>query len=252
MITLKTEEEIEILKRSGEILSKILKSLKERAIVGTNILELEEIARKMAKEANAVPSFLGYQPEGASRPYPAAICASVNEVVVHGVPKDYVLRSGDVLKIDMGIVYEGMYTDSAITVGIGKISPQAKKLIDSTKKALKEAISVVKKGNRIGDIGYVIERRAAKDGFKVLKALTGHGVGYQVHEDPVVFNYGEKGTGPKIEEGMVLAIEPMFSISCEDVIQNSDESYSSADGSLTSQFEHTVAVTRKGVIVLTE
>jgi methionyl aminopeptidase len=252
MIFLKTESEIEILKESGRILSEILKTLEKKTVVGTNILELEEIARKMAKEAGAKPSFLGYQPEGASRPYPAAICASLNEVVVHGVPHDYILRSGDVLKIDMGIVFEGMYTDSAVTVAVGKVSPQAKKLIASTKKALWEAIDVVKVGRHIGDIGYVIEKRAKKDNFKVLKGLTGHGVGYEVHEDPVVFNYGRKGTGPEIKEGMVLAIEPMFSISSEEIVQNDDESYSSADGSLTAQFEHTVAVTKKGVIVLTQ
>ncbi len=251
MILLKSESEIEILGQSGKILSGILKTLEKKAVPGVNILELEQIARKMAKDAGARPSFLGYQPEGADKPYPAAICASVNEVVVHGIPTDYILRSGDVIKIDMGIVYEGMCTDSAVTVGIGKTSPEARKLIASTKKALEEAILAVKRGHHIGDIGYAVEKRAKKDGFKILKGLTGHGVGYEVHEDPVVLNYGKKGTGPEIKEGMVIAIEPMFSVSTEQIIQNKDESYSSADGSLTAQFEHTVAVTKNGVIVLT-
>ena len=252
MIHLKSESEIEILEQSGKILSGILKTLEKKALPGVNILELEQLARRMAKEAGARPSFLGYQPEGADKPYPAAICASVNEVVVHGIPRDYVLRSGDVIKIDMGIVYEGMCTDSAVTVGIGKTSPEARKLMASTKKALEEAISAVKKGRCIGDIGYAVEKRAKKDGFKILKGLTGHGVGYEVHEDPVIFNYGKKGTGPEIKEGMVLAIEPMFSVSSEHIVQNKDESYSSADNSLTAQFEHTVAVTKKGVIILTK
>jgi methionyl aminopeptidase len=252
MIYLKSESEIEILGQSGKILSNILKVLERKADVGVNLLELEQMARKLSKDAGARPSFLGYQPEGADKPYPAAICVSVNDVVVHGVPRDYILSSGDILKIDMGIVYEGLLTDSAVTVGIGKTSPEARRLMASTKKALEEAILAVKRGRYIGDIGFAVEKRAKKDGFKILKGLTGHGVGYEVHEDPVIFNYGKKGTGPEIKEGMVLAIEPMFSISTEQIIQNKDESYSSADGSLTAQFEHTIAVTRNGVIVLTK
>ena len=252
MILLKTDKEIEILAESGKILSSVLKTLGKKAVVGVNLMELENTARKMLKETGAKPAFLGYQPEGAEEPYPAALCLSLNEVVVHGVPRDRILRSGDVLKIDMGVVYGGMYTDSAITVGIGKISPIAKKLMASTQKALDEALKAVKKGRYLGDIGYAIEKRAEKDGLKVLKGLTGHGVGYEVHEDPVVLNYGKKGTGPELKEGMVLAIEPMLSVSSEQIIQNRDESYSSADGSLTAQFEHTVAITKKGPVVLTK
>lgn len=252
MIHLKSESEIEILEQSGKILSDILKILEKKADVGVNLLELEQMARKLSKDAGARPSFLGYQPEGAERPYPAALCLSVNNVVVHGIPRDYILRSGDILKIDMGIVYEGLMTDSAVTVGIGKTSPEARRLMASTKKALEAALAVVKAGRHIGDIGYVVEKQAKKDGFRVIRGLTGHGVGYEVHEDPVILNYGKKGTGPEIKEGMVIAIEPMFSISCEQIIQNKDESYSSADGSLTAQFEHTVAVTKKGVIILTK
>ncbi len=252
MIFLKSKEEIEILKESGKILSSILKTLKKKALVGVNLLELEDLSRKMTKELGARPSFLGYKPDGADRPYPAALCLSLNEVIVHGVPKNYQLKSGDILKIDMGVVYEGMYTDSAVTVGIGEVSSVAKKLMNSTKKALDEAIKMVKIGRHIGDIGCVVEKRADKDGFEVIKNLTGHGVGYEVHEDPVILNFGRKNTGPEIKEGMVLAIEPMFSISSDQIVQNQDESYSSADGSLTAQFEHTIAVTKNKIIVLTE
>lgn len=252
MILLKTNKEIEILKQSGKILSSILNALAHKSGIGVSLLELENIARKMAKDAGARPSFLGYQPDGADHPYPAAICVSLNEVVVHGIPHSRILRSGDILKIDMGVRYQGMCTDSAITVGIGKISPVAKRLMASTRKALEEAIEVVKPGKHVGDIGYAIERRAKKDGFCVLKGLTGHGVGYEVHEDPVVFNYGKRGTGPELKPGMVLAIEPMFSVSSEQIVQNRDESYSSADGNLTAQFEHTVAITDKGSVVVTQ
>ena len=251
MIHLKSESEIEILEQSGKILSDILKILEKKADVGVNLLELEQMARKLSKDAGARPSFLGYQPEGAERPYPAALCLSVNDVVVHGIPRDYILRSGDILKIDTGIVYEGLMTDSAVTVGIGKTSPEARRLMASTKKALEAALAVVKAGRHIGDIGYVVEKQAKKDGFRVIRGLTGHGVGYEVHEDPVILNYGKKGTGPEIREGMVIAIEPMFSVSSPDIIQNRDESYSSADGSLTAQFEHTVAITKSGPVVLT-
>jgi methionyl aminopeptidase len=252
MILLKTDKEIEILKESGRILSSVLNALAKRADVGVNLIELEDSARKMIKDAGARPSFMGYQPEGADLPYPCALCLSLNDVVVHGIPREYILRSGDILKIDMGVNYEGMLTDSAVTVGIGKTSPVARKLMASTRKALESALAVAKAGRHIGDIGYVVEKQAKKDGFCVIKGLTGHGVGYEVHEDPVILNYGKKGTGPEIKEGMVLAIEPMFSVSSSDVIQNKDESYSSYDRSLTAQFEHTVAITKKGTIVLTK
>ncbi|HPW34320.1 MAG TPA: type I methionyl aminopeptidase [Candidatus Paceibacterota bacterium] len=251
MIHLKTEKEIEILSQGGKILASILKDLSVKTIVGTNLMDLENVARDLAKKAGAYPSFLGYQPEGANKPYPAALCLSVNDVVVHGVPRNYFLKNGDVIKIDMGVVYEGLYTDSAITLAVGNVSPIARKLIASTKNALEDAIMAVKKGRTLGDIGYAIEKRAKKDGFFVLRGLTGHGVGYEVHEDPSVLNYGKKGTGVELKEGMVLALEPMFSVSSQDIIQNRDESYSSADGSLTAQFEHTVAITKKGTIVLT-
>jgi methionyl aminopeptidase len=252
MILLKTEKEIEVLKESGKILSLVLKTLEKKTGMGISLMELENLARKMLKEAGAKPAFLGYQPEGADKPYPAALCLSLNDVVVHGIPREYILRPGDLLKIDMGVVYEGMYTDAAVTVGIGRISPLAKRLMHSTKKALDEALKVARKGKHLGDIGYAIERRAKKDGFKVIKGLTGHGVGYEVHEDPVILNYGKKGSGVELKEGMTLAIEPMLSVSSSDIIQNRDESYSSADRSLTAQFEHTVAITKKGTVILTK
>jgi methionyl aminopeptidase len=252
MILLKTNKEIDVLKESGKILSKILNELKNLSKEGANLLYLNDYAKNAAKKAGAVPSFFGYSPDGASSPYPASICASLNDVVVHGVPFDYNLKSGDVFSVDMGINYKGFYTDAAFTVGIGKISSTASKLIKSTRKSLEEAVKEAKNGKFLGDIGYAIERRAKIDGFKVIKSLTGHGVGYEVHEDPIIFNFGEKNTGIKLKPGMVLAIEPMFGVSSGDIVQNRDESYSTRDGGLSAHFEHTIAITEKGAIVLTK
>lgn len=248
---LKSASDIDTLKESGKIAHIILAELKEMAKEGVDIRLLDAHARKRAKEYGAYPTFLGYQPEGAEHPYPAAICASLNDVVVHGVPREYYLKDGDILKIDMGITYRGLIADTATTVVIGKVSSKIKKLLSATKKALDEGIRIAKVGKHLGDIGYAIERQATKHGFKVLRSLTGHGVGYELHEDPMIFNFGKKGIGPELKEGMVLALEPMFSLSSEDVVQNEDESYSSADGSPTAHFEHTIAITKKGPLIIT-
>lgn len=252
MTLLKTSREIELIGASGKILSAILNDLKKMAKSGVNLMDLEERSRELAKQYGAKPAFLGYKPEGADRPYPASLCLSLNDVVVHGVPRNHILKDGDLLKIDMGVIHNGFISDSAITVAIGKINPKAKKLMTSVQKALEAAIKIAKPGRTVGDIGWVIERQAKKDGFFVLKGLTGHGVGYEVHEDPVILNYGKKGFGEKLVPGMVLAIEPMFSLSSENIIQNKDESYSSADKSLTAHFEHTIAIIEKGNIILTK
>ncbi|MBP6855450.1 MAG: type I methionyl aminopeptidase [Candidatus Pacebacteria bacterium] len=251
MIALKKKEEIQLLMQSGAILASILKSVSQKAAEGISLLDLETYAQDLCARANVRPAFLGYQPEGADHPFPAALCTSLNDVVVHGIPSSYRLKNGDVLKLDMGVVYEGMYTDAAVTVTIGRVNSRVKKLITSTYHALEAAISVCKAGRTMGDIGYVISRQAHKDGFFVLKDLTGHGVGYEVHEDPIIFNYGQKEKGARLVPGMVLALEPMFSLSSEHVIQNNDESYSSADRSITAHFEHTVVITEKKPLVVT-
>lgn len=252
MISIKTKEEQEKIVASGKILGKLLKELSLRAKAGVNLLDLDAYARDYAKKNNAVPAFLNYKPEGAHRPYPAAICTSLNEVVVHGVPRNYTLKSGDVLKLDAGIIYDGMYSDSAVTVPIGRISPKVRSLIKATYSALDDAIAVARAGNTIGDIGWAIERRARHANVKVLRALTGHGVGYELHEDPPVYNYGKRGTGMQLREGMVLAIEPMFSLGSEDIIQKRDESYASADGSMTAHAEHTIIITKSKPIIATK
>ncbi len=251
MIPIKTDSEIAAMAEGGSILARILDSCAALAKPGVTLLEIDAHARALCKQYDALPAFLGYRPDGASHPYPAAICASLNEVVVHGVPYNRALRSGDILKIDMGVIYRGLYTDSATTVAIGSVAPLTRRLIASTRAALEAGIAAAKIGGHVGDIGYAIERQAHKDKFFVLRGLTGHGVGYELHEDPVVFNYGKRHTGVVLKKGMAIAIEPMFSVSSPDIVQNDDESYSSADGSMTAHFEHTIAFTDRGVQVLT-
>lgn len=252
MALLKTEKEIAVLEESGRILARLLREISNRARPGVNLLSLEKFALQFIKERKAIPAFLGYRPEEAARPFPAALCLSLNDTVVHGVPFDYSLVPGDILKIDSGISYQGLYTDSAITVGIKPISKKAERLIVSTKKCLENGILAAKPGGTTGDIGYAIAKQAEKDGFFVLKELTGHGVGYEIHEDPIIWNFGKKGEGDVLSPGMIIAIEPMLSVSCDQIKKNArDDSYASQDGGLTAHFEHTVAITKKGARVLT-
>lgn len=249
---MKNETDLKMLRVSGKILASVLKSLVLEAGVGVKLKTLDELTRKLVKEANAKPAFLGYKPEGGRAAYPAAICTSVNDVIVHGLPTNYELKNRDILKIDLGVVYEGYFTDGAITIGIGDISNIGKKLISVTKEALNNAIKICKPGKHLGDIGWVIERTVKKSGFKVINGLVGHGVGFELHEDPVVYNFGDKGSGVKLRPGMVLAIEPMVSAGSPDIIQASDDSFKTSDGSLSAQFEHTIAITKDGVGVLTK
>lgn len=251
MIKLKTSCDIEMIGRSGRILSIVLKRLSEASQEGISLDFLDDLARRLIKEAGSQPAFLGYQPASGQRPFPAAVCLSLNEQVVHGLPSSYCLRSGDLLKIDLGVNYQGYFSDAGLTLGIGEISPSAKKLIETTQQALDAAINEVKPGKHLGDLGLVIETTIQKAGFAVIRGLTGHGVGFKVHEDPVILNYGKKGEGLELKPGMVLAIEPMACLGKGKVIQRSDDSFATADNSLTAHFEHTVAVTETSHQVLT-
>ncbi|MEK7629777.1 MAG: type I methionyl aminopeptidase [Patescibacteria group bacterium] len=258
MIKLKTEKDLVFLRKSGKILSSILNILASEAKEGVALIELDLKARKLLKDAGAKAAFLDYRPAGAAKAYPAAICASVNDVIVHGLPNEYVLKSGDVLKIDFGVNYsprggagKGYFTDSALTVGIGNISKEALHLIEATKNSLAEAIKVCKPGNHLGDIGFAIESVVKKEGFKVVHGLTGHGVGFKLHEDPTILNYGKRGEGIMLTPGMVLAIEPMVAIGSSEIIQQKDDSFATADHSLSAHFEHTVAITDNGTEILT-
>lgn len=249
---IKTAEEIERIRQSGKILAKVLKRLKDEVKPGVKLMELERLTRTLLDLAEAKPTFLGYRSEGAKEPYPFALCASVNETVVHGRPSNYVLRSGDLLKLDLGVNWEGGITDAAVTVPIGSVSPEAQKLIKLTKNALTEGIQATKAGNTVGDIGFAIQHVVVSGGAHVLEGLTGHGVGLDVHEEPVIYNWGEKGKGVKLEEGMVLAIEPMTALTSGVAVQIADDSFITADKSVSAHFEHTVLVAKNGAEILTE
>ena len=252
MVKLKSSKDLKFLRQSGLILASVLETLKEAAKEGVKLSHLDKLARELIKKAGSKPAFLGYKPEGGAVPYPAAICTSINEQIVHGLPREYILKQGDVLKIDFGVSYQGYITDAAITVGIGDITKKAEKLISTTKEALKKAIEKCRSGNYIGDIGWVIEKTVKSAGFHIIRNLTGHGVGFELHEDPTVYNYGNQGEGIKLVPGLVLAIEPMVGAGSPDILQQSDDSYVTKDGGLSAHFEHTVAITENGPEVLTK
>lgn len=235
----------------GRILADVRNQLASTAKEGIILKDLDNLAERLIKKAGALPAFLGYRPEGTEKSYSASICTSVNNVVVHGLPNDYKLKNGDLLKIDLGVLYKEFYTDTAITIGIGKISSEAERLIAITKKSLEAAIENCQLGKSLGDISWAIGNCVKGAGFKVVKGLTGHGIGRQLHEDPVVYNEGKSGMGKNLEVGMVLAIEPMVSAGSSHIIQLSDESYATSDKSLSAHFEHTVAITASGPEILT-
>ena len=247
----KSPKQIERIRHSGKILGKVLKALSLKAIPGATLKELDELAEGMILQNDAKPVFKGYKPYGARSPYPSTICASINDVVVHGVPTRYKLQSGDVLKVDVGVNWQGGISDAAITIPIGSVSNKIMNLIKTTELALEHGIKAVKAGNTLGDVGYAIESVIKKKGFCVVDGLTGHGVGTELHEEPVIYNFGQPGRGLKLKEGMVLAIEPMTSMGSHSIVQLKDDSYATADGSVSAHFEHTVLVKKDGAEVLT-
>ncbi len=254
MITIKTKEEIEILKEGGKILAEVLKEIAEFAKPSVSTGFLNQKAREMILARGALPSFEGYRSDFSDKPYPAAICTSLNNVVVHGLPSEkIILKEGDILKLDLGVKYKNLFTDAAITIGIGKMTDEKNKLINVTKRALELAINEIKPGSHIGDIGYAIGNYVEKKGLSVVKVLVGHGVGFAVHEDPSIPNYGKIGEGPVLKSGMVLAIEPMAALGSGEVKLSKDGfDYETVDGSLSAHFEHTVAVTDNGYLILTK
>lgn len=251
-IRLKTKKDIENLQESGKILSYVLKELVAEVKEGVNLQDLDKKAANLIRESKAKAAFYNYFPEGANEPFPGHICASLNDQIVHGVPGNYNLKKGDVLTIDCGIDLKGYITDAAVTVVVDEPSEQIKKLLKTAKKALSEGIKACHSKNTLGDIGWAIQRTVTTAGFSVIRNLTGHGVGFDVHEPPAVFNIGKPGTGMRIKEGLVLAIEPMISPSSEDIILREDGSFSTADGSLSVHFETTVAVVEGRPMVLVQ
>jgi methionyl aminopeptidase len=254
MVNIKTKEEINILREAGKVHSLILQTLKQAVQPGVSAFELDTLARAMLEEHNMRPAFLNYTPEGVSYPYPAALCVSVNDEVVHGIPlEDIILREGDIVSLDLGVEYKNLITDSAITVAVGSIPQNVQDLLSATQKALEVGIQAAQPGNTVGDIGHAIEKFVKPQGYGIIKILAGHGVGYSVHEDPYVPNYGKPGTGEKLVPGMVIAIEPMLTLGGEEVAVTEDEyTYVTYDGSLSAHFEHTVAITEEGPVILTK
>lgn len=246
-IIIKTPQEIKILEKGGKILAKILKKVGQAVKPGISTLELDELAERLVKEKGGRPSFKGYNG------YPATICASVNEEVVHSIPlKNKILRPGDIISLDIGMEYQGLFTDISLTVGVGRISPEAKRLIEITRKSLDIGIKEIAPGKHIGDIGFAIQNFVEKNGFSVVRELTGHGVGKAVHEDPLVPNYGKPGKGEELKPGLVLALEPMVIIGDWRVVTLEDGwTVATADGSLAAHFEQTVMVSEKGYKILT-
>ncbi|MBI4158362.1 MAG: type I methionyl aminopeptidase [Candidatus Yanofskybacteria bacterium] len=246
MIKIKTESEIQIMKEGGKILADILKKLAESVKPGIATNELEELARELVSSYGVRPSFLGY--DG----YPAVLCTSINDEIVHGVPSDRILKDGDVLKLDMGVLHKGFHTDSAITVLVGGGDDQKKKPINVTKEALRIGISKAKAGNTLGDIGSAIQKYVEDNGFNVVRDLVGHGIGRELHEPPQVMNYGEAGEGEALKAGMVIAIEPMV-VTGDWKIKNSKDGFGfvTKDGGLAVHFEHTVAIMENGSLILT-
>jgi len=251
MPILKKPHELEIMAEAGKRLARVLVALKNEVKIGVATKELEEKSRKLIRESGSKPAFLGYRPAGSAKAYPYCLCVSINDVVVHGQPSEYVIREGDIVKLDLGLKHKGFYVDSAITIGIGKIDKVAEKLIQITREALSEGIKSAEIGKTTGDIGRAIERYAKKNGFSVVQSLTGHGIGKNLHEDPVIFNFGKSGEGIILEPGMVIAIEPMISTGSGKIRQCEDDSFATQDGSLSAHFEHTVAITISGPRILT-
>ncbi len=255
MVTIKTKEEIAILREGGKRLAFILVELKNAVKPGVSTSDLNLLADKLAKEKGDTASLLGYRPKGAKRPYPASVCVSLNDEVVHGIPNENpkILKEGDIISFDMCLTHKGLITDSAITVPVGKIDASAKKLIAVTEESLYAGIKSAKGEKHIGDIGFGVERVAKANGFSIVEDLCGHGVGYKVHEDPYIPNYGSKSSGEKLKPGMVLAIEPMLTAGAKNVYLDKDGyTYKTVDGSLSAHFEHTIVITNGEPEILTK
>ncbi|MFH1643120.1 MAG: type I methionyl aminopeptidase [Patescibacteria group bacterium] len=246
MIPIKSEKEIEIMAENGKILSSILKEIREKAVMGIETQELNKIAEVLISQYGT-PSFKGYDN------FPAGLCVSINEEIVHGTPSKRKLKEGDIVSLDIGLYRNEFHVDMATTFAIGSIPPEAQKLIQVGKKSLKRGIKKIKVGNTFGDIGNTIQRYVEDQGFAVVRDLCGHGIGRNLHEDPQILNYGKRHKGMEIQEGMVFCLEPMVTAGSYEIELTKDGSgYKTIDNSLSVHFEHTIAVTKNGVKILTE
>ena len=246
MILKKSPDEIEKMAAAGKILARCHALLRAKARPGVTTADLDEAAERFIRSQGAEPAFKGY------RGFPGSICASPNSMVVHGIPGPYELQRGDILSIDIGVILDGWVADAAVTIPIGKIPPVARNLLDTTRAALFDAVEQCRPGNRLGDVSNAVQTRVEAAGFSVIRSLVGHGIGRDMHEDPQIPNYGRAGSGPELDAGMVLAVEPMVNVGAHAIRMGSDNwSVYSQDGSLAAHFEHTVAITEEGPRILT-
>mgnify|MGYP000903905081 CR=1 FL=1 len=246
MIVIKSEHERGLMRQAGQIVAIVLKELEAKIKPGVTTKELDEIAENLISKLGGVPAFKGYGG------FPASICASVNQEVVHGIPGSRVLQDGDIISIDVGAFYEGYCGDAARTFGVGEISPVAVKLLQVTKEALDKGVAMAVKGNRLSDIGHAIQTHVEANGLSVVRQYVGHGIGRKMHEEPQVLNFGQPGRGPRLKAGMALAIEPMVNVGQFAVKTLSDNwTVETQDGSLSAHFENTVFITEEGNEVLT-
>jgi methionyl aminopeptidase len=243
----KSEAEIARMRGANRLVADVLAELRSAVAPGMTTVELDALAEMRIRAAGGVPAFKGY------RGYPATICASVNDQVIHGIPSERALAAGDVLSIDVGALVDGFYGDAAITVPVGEVSEQAARLLQVTEEALYKAILEARVGNRVSDIGHAVQQHVEANGFSVVREFVGHGIGQSMHEEPQIPNFGDPGHGPRLSEGMVLAIEPMVNQG-EPAVRVLVDGWTAVtrDGSLSAHFEHTVAVTRSGPVVLTD
>ena len=253
MAKFKSDEEILLLRESGRRLAHVIQEVKKATIPGVSTGELDQLAYRLIKEMGDEAPFFNYQPAGASKPFPAAICISVNDEIVHGIPSfERIIEEGDIVSLDLGVSHKGMITDSAITIAVGKVTQKISTLLTETERALYEGINAVRVGGRIGDISAAIEKVATKNSYGIVRELGGHGVGHKVHEDPHIPNYGHKGNGPLLKKNMVLAIEPMFMLGKENILLLPDGyTIVTEDGSHSAHFEHTIVITDKGPEIIT-
>ena len=240
---------------AGKRLARVLEALRAKVAPGVSAEELDDLAEAMIRDGGDTPAFLGYTPEGARRPYPATLCVSINDEVVHGIPNEAskILKEGDIIGLDLGLTHNGVIVDAAITVPVGEVSEETKKLLVATEAALTAGIRTAAPGKHIGDISYAIQKEIEQAGFKVVKELGGHGVGELVHEEPFIPNFGRAGDGPELVEGMVLALEPISAAGKAAVTLAPDGyTYRTKDGSRSAHFEHTILIERGGARIITQ
>ena len=252
MIQLKSERELEKMRVAGRHVGEILVWLREVVKPGVTTEEIDRAAQRQIEQRRLGSSFLGYGPRGAP-PYPAVICTSVNEEIVHGIPGPRELKEGDVLKLDFGVIFECFHGDSAVSIPVGEIDEQAQALLETTRRALYAGIEQMREGNRLGDVSNAIQRVAEGEGYAVVQDFVGHGIGRSLHEPPQVPNFGPAGRGPRLRVGMVLALEPMVNLGSAAVeVLEDGWTATTADGKLSAHFEHTVAITTNGPEILTK